>query len=206
MKKIILYVVIIIAVLIGIFMLLMPKGAKYSDFAYLSAPRIITKPSEKVIEVKVMGDPSTSVQPAMSLLLKTYFRLEGVKHGMDIPAPKSRWYTEFDKPRNTWEGEVAITIPGSVKSIPEIKDKSGLKIELTTWEYGEVAEILHVGSYGSEEADINKLKDFIDSQGYEISGPHEEEYLKGPLPFMPTNPDKYLTIIRYRVEKKEGGV
>ena len=72
---------------------------------------------------------------------------------------------------------------------------------LTTWEYGDVAEMLHVGPYDREEPTIAKLKQFIKECGYEIVGEHEEEYLKGPGMFSKGNPDKYLTIIRYRVKK-----
>ena len=66
-----------------------------------------------------------------------------------------------------------------------------------------VAEVLHVGSYSSEEADIRRLTDFISSQGYRVIGDHEEEYVRGPGAFFAGNPEKYLTIIRLRVEQAD---
>jgi hypothetical protein len=72
---------------------------------------------------------------------------------------------------------------------------------ITTWVYGDVAEMLHVGRYSAEEPDINRLRKFIDSQGYRVVGDHEEEYVKGPGMMFAGDFDTYLTIIRLRVEK-----
>jgi effector-binding domain-containing protein len=66
-----------------------------------------------------------------------------------------------------------------------------------------VAEILHVGSYSSEEPDIRRLHAFVESKGYRVIGDHEEEYVKGPGMFFAGDPDKYLTIIRVRIEKAQ---
>ncbi|MCJ7769173.1 MAG: GyrI-like domain-containing protein, partial [Dehalococcoidales bacterium] len=66
-----------------------------------------------------------------------------------------------------------------------------------TWQYGMVAQILHLGSYSEEGPNIERLHGFIEESGYEIAGPHEEKYL--------TRPDAKAvkTIIRYEVRKKK---
>jgi hypothetical protein len=69
-----------------------------------------------------------------------------------------------------------------------------------TWEYGEVAEILHLGSYETEPPTIERLQEYVAAEGYSVIGDHEEEYLKGPGMMM-VAPKDYWTIIRYRVEK-----
>ena len=97
-----------------------------------------------------------------------------------------------------------MPVPDEVTTLPEYEAEAGLKVALTTWEYGEVAEILHIGPYDKEDQTIAKLMTFIEQQGYEIIGEHEEEYLKGPGMFFKGNPEKYYTIIRYQV-KKIGG-
>ena len=79
-----------------------------------------------------------------------------------------------------------------------------MRLKITTWVYGEVAEVLHIGPYSAEQMDIQRLRAFIDSQGYRVVGDHEEEYIKGPGMLFAGNPDKYLTIIRLRVEKSSG--
>ncbi|MDP2984459.1 MAG: GyrI-like domain-containing protein [Candidatus Latescibacter sp.] len=66
-----------------------------------------------------------------------------------------------------------------------------------------MAEILHIGPYDREEPAITRLTAFIKDKGYSIVGDHEEEYLKGPGMFSKGNPEKYYTIIRYRVEKAQ---
>jgi hypothetical protein len=65
------------------------------------------------------------------------------------------------------------------------------------WKYGTVAQILHLGAYDQETENIKKLLVFIDEQGYEVAGDHEEEYL--------TRPDAKVakTIIRYPVRKSQ---
>jgi effector-binding domain-containing protein len=76
---------------------------------------------------------------------------------------------------------------------------------ITTWAYGDVAEILHVGPYNAEQPDIERLLNFISAQGYRLVGEHEEEYVKGPGMMFSGDPQQYLTIIRLRVEKASGG-
>jgi len=51
---------------------------------------------------------------------------------------------------------------------------------LETWNYGTVAQILHVGPYSEEEPTVKRLHEFITENGYEIAGIHEEEYLTPP--------------------------
>jgi hypothetical protein len=100
-----------------------------------------------------------------------------------------------------WEGLYAMPVPEAVTDFGGAGTSQGLSVELATWEYGEVAQILHFGRYDAEEPTVETLQGFIRSQGYVIDGLHEEEYLKGPGFLFAGNPDKYLTIIRYPVKK-----
>jgi effector-binding domain-containing protein len=45
------------------------------------------------------------------------------------------------------------------------------------------------------------LQKFVDQQGYTIIGGHEEEYIIGPE--IKENPEEYITILRYRVQKPD---
>ncbi len=140
---------------------------------------------------------------AFGLLFKTYFKIKGTPKGSKQPAPRARWPVSLDSPQSEWIGRYAMPVPEDTTELPEYKAEPGLTMELTTWEYGEVAEILHIGPYDKEEPTIEKLHNFIAQNGYEIIGEHEEEYLKGPGMFFKGNPEKYYTIIRYQVKKKE---
>jgi hypothetical protein len=175
-------------------------GPKLSQVAYLLVPRITTKPDTKALVVEATGVPGETVGPAFGLLFKTYFKIKGVPKGRSMEAPRARWPKPLTTPRDQWLGIYAIPVPSSVTTLPPIPNKTNLQIVLREWEYGEVAEILHKGPYAAEDTTVQKLRKYIAVQGYEISGDHEEEYLKGPG-FLPTDPAKYLTIIRYQVRR-----
>jgi hypothetical protein len=48
---------------------------------------------------------------------------------------------------------------------------------------------------------MRKLKDALQQQGYQVLEGHEEEYIKGPTMSGPGDPEQYITIIRYRLQK-----
>ncbi len=148
------------------------------------------------------GDPNETVGEAFGALFSTFFKLKK-KHGLEMKAPIARWPKSPDTPKEQWLGIYGLQINDSVMEIPAKILEEYPRLKLETWQYGEVAEILHVGSYASENPTVAKLHQFITDSGYEISGLHEEEYLKGPGMFSKGNPDKYYTIIRYPVHKME---
>ena len=164
-----------------------------SQYEKLKNPQIRKMPDkQKMLVVEKIGDPNAAAGNAFSLLFSTFFKLPGAR----MAPPRARWLNTLTDPRNEWVGLYALPLPDSVDSLPA--GVEGVKID--HWEYGEVAEILHLGSYSEETPTIEKLLAFIADQDYEIAGPHEEEYLRGPE----SGPDssKYMTIIGYRVVKK----
>jgi hypothetical protein len=183
-------------------LLLTASGPDPAQFEYLKQPHMRTMADQKVLVVEATGDPTAAGGEAFGLLFKTYFGLKGVPKSRRNLAPRARWPLSLDTPKDQWVGRYAMPVPDSITSLPDQPTStSGLREELTTWSYGEVAEILHVGPYSREESTIRRLTDFIKSSGFEIVGDHEEEYIKGPGMFSKGNPEKYLTIIRYRVKK-----
>jgi len=177
-------------------------GPNPAQFEYLKEPQARILPDQRVLQVEAKGEPEVAGGQAFGLLFKTYFKLKGVPKGPKQPAPRARWPLSLDTPKDQWIGRYAMPVPESVNSLPSQETgEPGLRVTLTTWEYGDVAEILHVGPYDREESTISKLTRFIKECGYEAVGEHEEEYVKGPGMFSKGNPQKYLTIIRYRVKK-----
>jgi nitrogen fixation-related uncharacterized protein len=180
------------------------RGPSAAQFEYLKDPQVRILPDLKVLQVEAKGDPGVVGGQAFALLFKTYFQLKGVPKGPKQPAPRARWPLPMDTPKGEWIGRYAIPVPESINALPSQGEGTpGLRVELTTWEYGDVAEVLHVGPYDKEEPTIARLKQFIKDCRYEIVGDHEEEYLRGPGMFGKGNPKKYLTIIRYRVKKAQ---
>ena len=202
--KILLIVLVILALLLigGVIWMGMPKGPSLRDVAHLRTPQILEMGPQKVLLVRATGNPNVVGKDAFGLLMKSYFRMKGVpKGGPSFKPPRARWPVHADIPMEEWEGLYAMPVPEGINEIPESGSKEGLTLELATWEYGEVAQILHVGRYDAEPTTVETLLGFLRSQGYEISGLHEEEYLRGPGLFFAGNPDSYLTVIRYPVEK-----
>jgi effector-binding domain-containing protein len=193
-------VVLVLGLLIAVSMF---KGPDLSKYESLKQPQIRTMESQKVIVVEAKGDPSVVGKEAFALLLKTYFKTKGVPKGRAVPAPRGRWLVSVDVPKTEWVGYYGMPVPETVVEIAELKSKSGLSARLEVWEYGEVAEILHVGPYDKEEPTVRKLVDFVGASGYRAFDGHEEEYLRGPTMFSRGDPARYVTIIRYRVAKTE---
>jgi hypothetical protein len=165
----------------------------FNQYEQLKDPQIRKMPDKvKMLVVEKKGDPTAVAGVAFSTLFSTFFSLPGVK----MAPPRARWLNTLTDPRNEWVGLYALPLPESVTSLQS--QVEGVEIE--HWDYGEVAEILHVGAYSDEIPTIETLFNFIADKGYEIAGPHEEEYLRGPE--SGTDTSKYMTIIRYQVRKK----
>jgi len=158
-------------------------------------PRFVELPDQKVICIVLKGNADETSKLAFPKLFRTFYRIKENKVKFSIP--RARWIGDLSKPKE-FIGHFALPISDNVNEIPEGSDND---IMITNWDYGLNAEILHIGPYDKEKETIEKLIRFIHSNGYEISGLHEEEYIKGPgLIF--NNPEKYLTIIRYKVRRK----
>lgn len=175
------------------------KGPDLSRYDALRQPRIAQKPDQRMLQVEAVGDPNSAGLKAFALLFQTYYKNARTTGPV---APLARWPQPFDTPKDQWVGRYALPVPESLEKLKEVPDQPGLAVTLATWQYGEVAEILHVGPYSAEAPSVEKLLAFIDASGYVVAGPHEEEYLQGPGLFGKGDPDKYHTIIRYRVEKR----
>jgi hypothetical protein len=125
--------------------------------------------------------------------------LWGIEHGifdMNNPAPREEW---------RWTS--MIRVPDFVEQaafddvLPELVEKRGEKVRevrLLEFDEGLSAQILHVGPYSEEVPTINKLHEWVTSQGYRLRGKHHEIYMSDPRR---TKPENIKTIIRHPVEK-----
>jgi hypothetical protein len=194
----------------GVFLWMM-QGPDVSKYEFLKNPRITAKPDTPVLEVP-FEISSQDLHRVFGVLMKTYFKLPHVPKGPGMPAPAARYKNLLDitlPPEKrlqafknvVWKGSAAIPVPAEVRELPANTGEPNFTPRVSVWKYGEVAEILHLGPYDAEVPTIKKLTDYITAQGYEITGLHEEEYLRGPGMFF-SNPKNYYTIIRYPVKKK----
>lgn len=190
-------IVVVLAGIVGV-TIWVRSGPSPAQFAYIANPRLTRLPDRQMLVVEAHGDPNVVGAHAFKRLFKAYYKLDGVSRGRP-PAPRARWPRPDETPKHEWVGSYALPVPAGA-SLPSSAAEADLPVSIRTWEYGAVAEILHVGRYSNEDTDIRRLVDFVVSQGYRVIGDHEEEYVRGPGMFFAGDPEQYLTIIRLRVQ------
>ena len=162
-------------------------------------PQILEMPSEKMAVVYGKGAPDKVIPELMPALFGSVYTLkfELKKKGLPtfkVSAPRTCYPDAHIVPKDEWTQIIGLPIPEDTASLPQ--KVLGIEVKIETWEYGTVAQILHIGAYDQEWPTAERLHKFIEENGYEIAGVHEEEYL--------TKPDAKVlkTIIRYPVRKK----
>ena len=201
MFKIILIVGVIIVVFVAVFIVFFTGKPNLKDYEYLKEPKIRMMNNQKMITIEIKGDPNEVGKKEIRQLFKTFYKIKTKE--LRMSALRGRWPNPINTPKNEWIGIYGLPVPDSVNELPEQSGNAEFHATLKVWEYGEVAEILHIGPYSDESATIQRLHKFIEENGYGwIAGEHEEEYLKGPGMFFKSNPKNYYTIIRHRIKKK----
>jgi len=190
---------------LGLTLLATPLAAQTAippELEALKEPRITQRPAESMLVVEATGDPAIMGGQAFGLLFQLYYRVPSTPKGPQQAAPRARWPVDLEQPRSEWIGLYALPVPEAVTELPAHTAPPGFEAKLTTWEYGDVAEILHVGPYDREQPTVERLKGMVEAQGFALVGGHEEEYIRGPTMSGPGDPEQYLTILRYRIEKQ----
>ena len=198
MKRIFLVLAGIVFIATGVLIYFGTQAPDLTPYQHLKTPAISIKKSQDMFVVKTTGDPNIVGEQAFGMLFELYYATEDLPR-WPMPAPRARWPISPDEPKETWIGSYGLPVPDHVRQLPEHTPNPSLGVSLTTWEYGEVAELLYTGPYDQETPAIQRLKAFITERGYEVIGDHEEEYLKGPGMLFRGNPETYVTILRYRV-------
>ena len=163
-------------------------------------PQIIEMPSQKMAVIRAKGAPDKVFSDFMPALYGSVYTLKFdlKKKGQPtfkVSGLRARYPDAHLISKDEWTITIGLPIPEDTTSLPQKVPNTEVKIE--QWEYGTVAQILHLGAYDQENTSIERLHQFIESSGYEISGVHEEEYL--------TRPDAKVvkTIIRYPIKKRQ---
>ena len=162
-------------------------------------PQILEMPPQKMAVVYGKGAPDKVFPELMPALygsvytLKFDFKKKGLPT-FKVSGLRSRYPDAHLVPIDEWTHIIGLPIPEDTTSLPQ--KVAGTEVKIETWEYGTVAQILHLGAYDEEGSTVERLHKFIEDSGYEIAGVHEEEYL--------TTPDAKVvkTVIRYPVRKK----
>jgi DNA-binding PadR family transcriptional regulator len=164
-------------------------------------PELAVLPSRTMAVARTVGDPAGvggQVFPALYGAvygLKFALKKQGVE--FKVEAPCARWFNGPDwksVPREAWTAAWAIPVPDGTTELAQ-KDPA-MPVSVETWEYGQVAQVLHLGTYAEEEPTILALHAFIAEQGLEIAGAHEEVYLSRP------GATNQKTVVRYQVRPR----
>lgn len=173
------------------------KGPKRTKLTLTPPPEIVEMKPQKMAVMVTKGDPNEVAARAMPALFGSVYRLkfELKKKGADFKVRgfRARWPDAHLIPKNQWTGIWGLPVPDGVNEIPQ--KVPGNEVKLETWQYGIVAQILHLGPYSAEGPTVERLHQFIREKGFEIAGIHEEEYLTSP------RAKTQKTIIRYPVKR-----
>ena len=162
-------------------------------------PQILEMPAQRMAVVRAKGAPDKVFPEVMPALYGSVFTLKFDLKKQGLPTFKvsglrTRYPDAHLVAKEEWTHIIGLPIPKDTTSLPQ--KVSHVEVKIETWEYGTVAQILHLGPYDQETPNIERLHRFIDESGYQIAGMHEEEYLTRPNVKVPK------TIIRYPVRKK----
>ena len=162
-------------------------------------PQILEMPPQKMAVVTGKGTPEKVFAELMPALYGSAYTLKFDLKKKGLPTFKvtglrTRYPDAHLVPMDEWTHIMGLPVPEDTTELPQ--KVPGMEVRLETWEYGTVAQILHLGPYDQEGPTVECLQRFIEENGYEIAGDHEEEYL--------TSPDAKVvkTLIRYTVRKK----
>ena len=180
-------------------------------------PTILDVPSMKFFMIDGKGDPNTAkeykeaieVLYAISYALKMkIIKKEEPEKDYVVPPLEGLWYIDdmskwVETSKDDWKWTMMIRIPDYVTSeqiekareiTEETKKLAALaKIYVKDYEEKKVVQMMHIGSYAEEHANIMKMHQYAIENGYSISGHHHEIYLSDPRK---VDPAKLKTIIR----------
>jgi hypothetical protein len=162
-------------------------------------PVILEMPSQKMAVVQGKGSPDKVFARIFPALFGSVYTLKfGLKkkglESFKVSCPRARYPDAHLCAKGEWLIIAGIPVPEDTISLP--RKEPGTEVKIETWEYGTVAQIIHLGPYDQEAKTIERLQQFITDNGYEIGGPHEEEYQSKP------DAKVVKTLIRFQVRKK----
>jgi hypothetical protein len=166
------------------------------------------------------GNPGTTpafqaiTEALYSLSYTMKFAVKKVNPDNDysVPPLEGFWWmdnmSDFgEDKKDEWKWTLLIAQPDFInKEIYESAQAEVLrkkKIDSSDVRFGHFSEgtciqLLHIGPYNEEAANIQKMHSFMKENGYTFNGKHHEIYLSDPRK---TSPDKLKTILRQPVKK-----
>lgn len=189
-----------------------------SLYSCTTSPTIISVPKLKYLSIEGYGDPNNSsdYQDAVSTLFAISYKIMFLSKkefniNYKVMPLEGLWWTEdmskFSiNDKSNWSWNSLIMQPNHIsnelfnKALKEVSKKKKLnsisKVKLIYLNENISAQLLHIGPYSDEPANIQILHKFIRNNGGSFDGliqKHHEIYLSD---FRKTDPSKLKTIIR----------
>jgi hypothetical protein len=193
-----------------------------ASYKALRTPDFVDIPDMLFATVEGEGAPEQNrdFQEAIQALYGTLYTIKfwAKKH----PAPKGYsdfsvmpleglWWTDNGQPLDPakpqgWRWKLMLRVPEFVTPafFKQVIDELGTrkpsptlpKTRLEHFKEGACVQIMHIGPYDKEEADIAQMHEFAAHKGYRLIGKHHELYFDDPRR---TRPEKLRTILRQPV-------
>jgi hypothetical protein len=177
---------------------------------------IVEVPQLNFLMIDGEGDPNTSqefqdaVEALYSLSYTLKFMIKKGEEGIDysvMPLEGLWWADDMSQfsveNKATWKWTLMIMQPEYIttklfyEAVEQVKQKKNPvalpKVRFEAFSEGKVAQIMHVGPFSEEGPTIEKVHNFIEANGYKLSGKHHEIYLSD---IRKAAPEKWNTIIR----------
>ena len=156
-------------------------------------------PSYDVVLKKVESQTVASVRdiiPTYNDIGKLFgelFSFTG-RHRTKLVGPPMAIYYDTEYCEKDIDVEAAVPITGNLPSHKKVTVRQLPEIE-------SAACLIHKGPYENFNQAYKALMNWLEANGYQISGPNREIYLKGPGRFLKGNPADYVTEIQLPVKK-----
>lgn len=185
----------------------------------------VTVPPMCYVMIDGAGDPNnsptfeaaTATLYGLSYTLKFASKKElGIDYSV-MPLEGMWWVNDYSGPvdlspnadRSGWRWTLMIMQPehitppmfeAAVVALRKKKNPANLdSVRFECYDEGLSAQIMHIGPYSAEQPTIERLHDYIITQGYQLRARHHEIYLSDPRK---SAPEKMKTVLRQPMEKR----
>lgn len=184
-------------------------------------PEIMEIKASKYLAIEGRGDPSSEayanrIQALYAVAYNLKFVMKAAGQDFTVAKLEGQWWydeAQFGSvgfmdaptkiPRHEWQYRMLIRMPHDVTAeqvktmVKYTVDKKGIaaaqNVKLHQTQNERVVQMLHVGPFDTEPETLAVMVAFMEENGLEKNGPHQEIYLSD---FRRTAPEKLKTILR----------
>ena len=122
-------------------------------------PHILEMPPQKMAVVRGKGAPDKVFTELMPALYGSVFTLKFDLKKKGLPTFKvsglrARYPDAHLVSMEEWTHIIGLPVPEDTTSLPQ--KVAGIEVKIETWQYGTVAQILHLGAYDQESPTVGK--------------------------------------------------